>query len=298
MRQLGVLIILAFFTITSFAQLTDIRFEHLSVEHGLSNSVVRDVLQDNQGFIWIATDDGLSKYDGYSFTIYRHNPLDSNPLVSSFVNVIFECSDSILWIGTDGGLQYFDFKYENFKKTNIEFSIRAIKELSDNEILVGGDGGLRILDKHKLNITSITTGEGLPSNQINDIFPVSENKVLIASSGCVIDLNIETKEVNILLKSVNQTFNCFSRDKYNNLWIGSTDGLYYYDNVNKTFRHIHNENNSFQLSGNEISDILCDDAGQVWICTIEGLNIYNYKEDAFQIIMADDTEYGLNSVCP
>jgi len=56
------------------------KFEHLSLEDGLSQSTVYAILQDNKGFMWFGTQDGLNRYDGYQFTIYRHNPTDSNSL--------------------------------------------------------------------------------------------------------------------------------------------------------------------------------------------------------------------------
>ena len=66
--------ILLIFPIFLNAQSQNLKFEHLTVEDGLSRSIVTGILQDRKGFIWMATYDGLNKYDGYNLTIYRHNP--------------------------------------------------------------------------------------------------------------------------------------------------------------------------------------------------------------------------------
>ncbi|UCH96254.1 MAG: hypothetical protein JSV88_05195, partial [Candidatus Aminicenantes bacterium] len=100
-----------------FAQKDNIRFERLSLEHGLSSVSVYCILQDSQGFMWFGTEDGLNKYDGYNFTVYRHNPDNSASLGNDYVTSIFEDSDGSLWIGTrGGGLNQLDRKKEIFTR--------------------------------------------------------------------------------------------------------------------------------------------------------------------------------------
>jgi sugar lactone lactonase YvrE len=84
-------------------QASKIRFEHLTVNEGLSENAVISVTQDSQGFMWIGTHDGLNKYDGYSFTIYKYDPEDKNSLSDNAINTIYEDYDGMLWIGTIGG---------------------------------------------------------------------------------------------------------------------------------------------------------------------------------------------------
>src|SRR5262245_45294705 len=79
-----------------------IRFERLGLGQGLSQSTVIDVLQDRVGYIWLATEDGLNRYDGVSFKVYRHDPADAASLPSSFVATTREDAAGNLWIGTRG----------------------------------------------------------------------------------------------------------------------------------------------------------------------------------------------------
>jgi ligand-binding sensor domain-containing protein/signal transduction histidine kinase len=81
----------------------DLPFRRISPEDGLSQSVVLCMLQDRRGYMWFGTEDGLNRYDGYSFVTYRHDPLDSNSLSSSYIWSIHEDRDGLLWIGTWGG---------------------------------------------------------------------------------------------------------------------------------------------------------------------------------------------------
>ena len=78
-----------------------IRFDRLSLEQGLSQSTVMDVLQDRRGYVWLATEDGLNRYDGYSFRVYRHDPTDAASLPSSFVWDVEEDATGDLWVATD-----------------------------------------------------------------------------------------------------------------------------------------------------------------------------------------------------
>ncbi|MHA4809444.1 ligand-binding sensor domain-containing protein [Flavitalea flava] len=103
---------LATLPITSFAQLSEsgpVRFEHYTTTEGLSSSQIRAISQDRYGFIWIATTDGLNRFDGRQFTIYRHLANDSNSLVNNIINSIAPDADGKLWIATNNGLCYYDF---------------------------------------------------------------------------------------------------------------------------------------------------------------------------------------------
>ncbi|HUW12684.1 MAG TPA: two-component regulator propeller domain-containing protein [Anaerolineae bacterium] len=78
----------------------NLRLERISVEHGLSHSTVNCILQDSKGFMWFGTDDGLNKYDGHSFTVYKHNPDDPRSLSHNQIWFLFEDSSGVLWVGT------------------------------------------------------------------------------------------------------------------------------------------------------------------------------------------------------
>lgn len=81
------------------AQTHAMRFERISVEQGLSNFTVTSIVQDRQGFLWFGTADGLNKYDGYDFKIYKHDPEDATSLPGQEVNCLLVDRAGTLWIG-------------------------------------------------------------------------------------------------------------------------------------------------------------------------------------------------------
>jgi two-component system sensor histidine kinase ChiS len=83
--------------------LENIKFKRLSVEAGLSHSTLNCILQERQGFMWFGTDDGLNKYDGYSFTVYKHNLDDHFSISHNQIWSTFEETVGTLWMGTSGG---------------------------------------------------------------------------------------------------------------------------------------------------------------------------------------------------
>ena len=98
------------------AQIGGSKFERITGTSGLSLSTVRSILQDKTGFLWFGTDDGLNRYDGYSFKIYKRQPHDSNSLSHNMIWCLLEDRNEVLWIGTEMGLNSFDPKKERFQR--------------------------------------------------------------------------------------------------------------------------------------------------------------------------------------
>ena len=123
MKKFGWLgLVLLFLTVSLSSEKRSFRFEHISVEHGLSQCAIECITQDASGFIWIGTQDGLNKYDGYNFKIHNHDPANPNSLSNNVVYSIYEDHTGILWVGTfQGGLNKFDPQTEKF--THFRFNM-------------------------------------------------------------------------------------------------------------------------------------------------------------------------------
>jgi ligand-binding sensor domain-containing protein len=99
----------------AFAQYGDVKFDRLSVEQGLSNFTVSGIAQDKQGFLWLGTEDGLNRYDGYNFTVYRHDDRDSTSLPASLISCVYIDRSGALWVGVPGhGVARFDALKNSF----------------------------------------------------------------------------------------------------------------------------------------------------------------------------------------
>ena len=96
-----------------------LRFDHISIEQGLSQSSVRVIFQDNIGFLWFGTEDGLNRYDGYTFKTFKPDPDNPNSMSDRWISAIVQDKEGYLWIGTrQGGLNRYDPKTENFSHFN------------------------------------------------------------------------------------------------------------------------------------------------------------------------------------
>src|SRR5688572_12605269 len=91
-----------------------VRFMHLTVEDGLSQNTVRAILQDRIGFLWFATEEGLNRYDGYTFRVFKRNRRQAGTLPDDMVTALCEDRSGRLWVGTVGGLSVFDPRTETF----------------------------------------------------------------------------------------------------------------------------------------------------------------------------------------
>jgi ligand-binding sensor domain-containing protein len=89
-------------------------FRHYQVENGLSNNAVICSAQDKQGFLWFGTKDGLDRFDGYTFKIFRNDPEDTGSIGSNFIHCLYEDRNGILWAGTENGLYKYNATTESF----------------------------------------------------------------------------------------------------------------------------------------------------------------------------------------
>ncbi len=139
------------FKLQNLPVLGNIRFEHITVEDGLSQNGAFAILQDRDGFMWFGTQDGLDKYDGRSFTAYRHDPDNINTPSDNWIWALLEDQSGLLWIGTlNGGLDQYDREtdtfthYQNDPENSQSLShneVLAIYEGSDNSIWIGTRAG-------------------------------------------------------------------------------------------------------------------------------------------------------------
>lgn len=134
MRRLLFFILTAFLSSASFAQ--PYYFRHYQVENGLSNNAVICSLQDKAGFLWFGTKDGLNRFDGYSFKVFRNNPSDTASLGSNFIHSMCEDDKGVLWVGTEKGLYRYNAITESFSLA------RPTARLPINEVTADKNGNL------------------------------------------------------------------------------------------------------------------------------------------------------------
>ena len=136
-----------------FSQNQNTNFNRITIKQGLSQSSVHSIYQDSSGFLWFGTFDGLNRYDGYNFKIFRHDPEDNRSISNNNIYPVIEDNRGILWIGTLwGGLNKYDpitdtfthYKHEPGNPESISNnSVLALVEDNDGNLWVGTEQGLR-----------------------------------------------------------------------------------------------------------------------------------------------------------
>ena len=304
---------------------TDIKFEHLTVEDGLSNNIVFSVLQDRQGFIWIGTKNGLSKYDGNEFTVYTHDPDDLNSLSGNYVRYLFEDHNGLLWIALrPGGLNSFDPVTETFVRyqydsNNINSlsnnSTWSIYEDSNNTLWIGTENGLNKFDPITKTFTQyhhdVNNPNSLSHNRVQAICEDNTGTLWIGTQGGLNKFIPATETFshyqhdanNVNSLSHNWT-NSIYKDSSGMLWIGTQGGgINRFDPITETFIHYqHDINDNNSLSYDWTHSIYEDSSGMLWIGTRNGLNKFDrannkfihYKQDITQPdSLSDNTVFGI-----
>jgi signal transduction histidine kinase/ligand-binding sensor domain-containing protein/DNA-binding response OmpR family regulator len=147
-----------------------------TADQELSSSMINSIYQDHNGIIWIATEDGLNKYDGAKFSIYKSDKNDEHSLANNYVRCVFESSKKECFVGTLSGLQHYSADADRFTDIPlilqdgiiVEPNVAAIEELSNGDLLVGtaGQGLFKITNTHK-GLVGISMEKRIPIPIVN-----------------------------------------------------------------------------------------------------------------------------------
>ena len=297
----------------------EVFFDHLDVPQGLSSSNVRAICQDRYGYLWLATDDGLNRYDGYQFEVFKHDPSDTTSLPDSRIQSIAEGSQGELWVSTHGGLSKWDrnnnrfVNYDPLATSSVANDkwIWTIFEDSGHQMWVGTRfGGILSFDREagtfrpvKLlyedgvsrafggpvaAITETASGEIYSASFLDGIIKYNRQKDIF-----------ELIQLQGLSKSMFSEVGIFTfhEDKTGSLWVASQSGLYRIDADRESIQKI--KLTQPESKGFVVFNILEDDQGYLWIGSNEGVFNYNLKTKAvkhFRASGSDPHSLSANSV--
>lgn len=250
----------------------NLTFGNISVDQGLSQSSVYSILQDSVGLMWFGTEDGLNKYDGYEFTIFKHDPEDANSLSSNTILDLYEDRKGWLWIGTIDGLNRYDRKNNLWEFFPLD-RVRTIVEDHAGVLWVGSNAGLFKFEEGE--------NKGLVRENSESTFALFEDNggnLWVGTDRGLIGLDQEREKIfhfqhrskdNSSL--VNNLVRSIFEDSNRNLWIGTDGGLDKFDREAEGFVHFqHDENDSTSINHNIVNVIFEDFSGELWIGTEGG----------------------------
>ena len=234
-------------------------FSSYSLAQGLSQSVGNCIFQDSKGYIWIGTQNGLNKFNGYSFESFTYNPNDTTSISNNWIYAIDEDKEGNLWIGTKGGLNKFIRRERRFERIHYKTAyplevgnyVYGICNARDGKIYINTPPVLSVYDPQKHSFTHI-------------ISPLPPD-------GGVMDYTIPLLE-----------------DSVGNIWMGSTRGLACYNPARGSFRvYTCEAGNPASLSGNNITALFLGKKDDLWVGTPRGLNLFLKKEGTFKRFLHD-----------
>ncbi|MBI2280879.1 MAG: HD domain-containing protein [Bacteroidetes bacterium] len=286
--------ILLFFVLLwsfGFSQQTNIKFGHLSLKDGLSQSEVLCVIQDKNGLMWFGTQDGLNQYNGYEFKTFSHDILDSLSISSSFIHNFIEDENGNLWIATEIGLNIYNKALHSFKKiTQNIFSeksrnnVWAVVEHRDY-IWAGTDSELLKINKKTFQVEPIKLNT-ITSNKllkIRSLIFADDTNLLIATEGNgMIKYNIITQKTTQFTTDnsslASNTVWSFSLLLQNQVWVGTNNGIHIFNF--KTDKIADNHKINQLINHAAVTKIYEDKSGIIWLGTeTSGLYKVNSNEN-------------------
>jgi ligand-binding sensor domain-containing protein/signal transduction histidine kinase len=299
---------------TVFSQSLNLNLTALNSIDGLSQHTIQCIFKDKYGFMWFGTQDGLNKYDGYSFTVYKHQYNNPSTLPANNVTVICEDTEGNIWVGTrTGGLSKFDYALNKFKN----FASKALdtSSISDNNISniycdksgslwIGTANGLNRFDKKSNKFKRfLHTGKAnsLSHSKINSIFEDSAHNLWIGTADGLNLLNKATGNAKRYVEnttssqSTDNTINTITEDTHHQLWMGTNKGLKLLNRSTNTFTYFATEADKNSPKGiNPIAAITADAGNRLWIGTYSTLLLFDtYKK---QLIPLSDKANGENLI--
>ncbi|SFD31992.1 ligand-binding sensor domain-containing protein [Pseudoalteromonas denitrificans] len=278
-------------------------FKKLSPSLDISHQSIRAITQDKDGFIWLGTQEGLSRFDGYQLNNYHHDPDNINSLSHNIISALLTDRFGRIWIGTrGGGLNLYQAHNKSFMRFTSQHELKAITNNNINVLFEDSQGAIWIGTNKGLNKVS-----SVGKNQTLKVTNIAKEKLNDISIRAIIEVNkqvwIGTEDSGIYVYSLAGEFisqlvhindnlqsipsniiRSLLQDYEGNIWIGSIEGgLSKYDPIAGRYQHFKSdEKNADSLATNIVTTLFEDSVHRLWVGTDKGLHLYNKKQNNFQ----------------
>lgn len=310
MKRLYLVIATLFVASCASAQKPTLYFERITVQNGLSHNKVNCILQDNRGFIWLGTNDGLNRYDGHRFSIFRNEPENNTSISGNSITGMLEDKSGILWISTaDGGLSKYDYRmppdqqftqYRHLPNDTSSIpgnALNAIMEDNQERIWLGTTHhSVIIFDKKTTRFSRpVLTGTrgvlSLTKDGFGKIWAGREGGSILKINPYTLRYESDPRYDNLYAKLPHAEVSSLYRDKHNNIWFGSWDRQLYQYNALRSEELSFNNANGF--NNDDVLSFAEDATGWLWIGgRYNGLQLYNTSTGQFYQYPHDPSREG------
>jgi len=275
----------------------DIYFSHIGMEDGLSHSTIFAINQDKEGNLWFATYDGVNKYDGYNFTVYRHEYANPNSIASDITRCIAIDDSDQIWVGTREGLSFYNRRKNSFsnyyyKKNGINVPINSIAPIKENWLMLGTAEGILLFDIKKECFLNDT----LPSlHLLKPTVLVRQGEyIYIGAEDGVYTYTLSGGKLERLVSMpAGIRIHAILCQMFSRIWMATEgDGLFMYDAKTKELKNYRYESEQSGLNSNYVRSLELDTENRLWVGTYSGLNIYKEATDNFSSIKSSEIQEG------
>ncbi|TKG96335.1 response regulator [Puteibacter caeruleilacunae] len=300
MKKLTLLIVLLTNTWLLFSTTLDYNFISLSVENSLTHNTITSFFQDNQGEIWIGTENGLNRYDGINVFQYHHKTGDSTSLSRSHIKTIAQDHQGTIWVGTTNGLNKYLPQHNNFIPVAQLKNIACLSSLKDSQdnFWVGTNEGLYIQDNSSFRKINFNNPPRNISN-ITSILELKSGQLILISNSIVFHVylnNNQIEQINPLHKDHNPyNFKTIFRDSRERIWLGGGKRALY-NLINTPSGLVLKDTIPDIFTQQEVRAINEDEDGRIWVGTKNGLFILPSQGNIQHIVPNPNNPKGLSNV--
>lgn len=253
-----------------------ISFLKHSVNDGLSQSTVTAIVQDRQGNIWLGTQDGLNRYDGYGFEVFHGDPGCEGALGDSAISALELGSDGRLWIGTSSGLSCYDFRERRFSNHTI-LNVSRVTDIleTDGLLMLATDSGVYFFDPAHPEIPGDNLLAGINIRTL--CFAAGSEEILVGSSSGLYCYEQKSRRIRQVLPEMNGCDISSIVRTADGYWISTHgNGLYHADDALRQTAH-YTQSNVPELASDYIRVLKYDSNRRLWVGTYNGLSIFDER---------------------